>query len=176
MAVADIVASRYAAAYFELAAKAGDVDGWRTGLAEAAERVGSQEAQAVLDNPRVDAAARSRFALSLVEGVAAPARNIVRLLVERGRAAVLPAVLTEYDRLADAASGRVRAEVTTAVPVDGALRDRITRELSERLGSPVQTTVRQDPAILGGLVIRIGDRVIDGSVRSRLEQLRGALA
>ncbi len=69
----------------------------------------------------------------------------------------------------------IRAEVVTAVPVDAELKRRIGRVLGEKLGGAVQTEVRQDPDIIGGLVIRIGDRVIDNSVRTRLEQLRGAL-
>jgi F-type H+-transporting ATPase subunit delta len=85
-------------------------------------------------------------------------------------------VLSRYDALADAASGVTRAEVVAAVPVDEALERRIAEALGERLGGRVRTTVRQDPAIIGGLVIRIGDRVIDSSLRTRLQQLRAALA
>ena len=90
--------------------------------------------------------------------------------------AALAAVVNHYRRLSDEASGVVRAEVTSAIPVDRGLEERIGRTLSERLGGQVQTTVRQDPSILGGLIIRVGDRVIDGSVRTRLQQLRAALA
>lgn len=176
MAVSDLVAHRYAAAYLELASRSGDVPAWRSGLATATERLGDERALAVLGNPRVDAAGRTRFALSLLDGVPDPARNLARLLVERGRAAVLPKLLEEFDRLSDRASGRLRAEVVTAVPVDDTLEQQINKALAERLGAPVQTTVRQDPAILGGLVIRIGDRVIDGSIRTRLQQLRTSLA
>jgi F0F1-type ATP synthase delta subunit len=65
--------------------------------------------------------------------------------------------------------------VTTAIPVDEGLKTQITRALGEKLGVAVETEVRQDPAILGGLIIRIGDRVIDGSIATRLQQLRTAL-
>ena len=68
-----------------------------------------------------------------------------------------------------------RAEVIAAVPVDDELRTRISSALGEKLGAAVQTEVRQDPTILGGLIIRIGDRVIDTSVRTRLQQLQMAL-
>ncbi|HSP65634.1 MAG TPA: F0F1 ATP synthase subunit delta, partial [Candidatus Deferrimicrobium sp.] len=75
----------------------------------------------------------------------------------------------------DRDSGVVRAEVVTAVPVDADLQKRIGRALGEKLGAEVQTEVRQDPDIIGGLIIRIGDRVIDNSLRTHLEQLRAAL-
>ncbi len=84
-------------------------------------------------------------------------------------------MVAHYRRLADRASGVVRAEVTTAIPVDETTVARIKGTLSERLGGAVETTVRQDPGILGGLVVRIGDRVVDASLRTRLQQLRAAL-
>ncbi len=96
-------------------------------------------------------------------------------MIERKRTGVLSELLEAYDALTDRDSGVVRAEVVTAVPVDAALEKRISRELGQKLGSDVQTEVRQDRDIIGGLVIRIGDRVIDNSVRTHLEQLRAAL-
>jgi F-type H+-transporting ATPase subunit delta len=78
--------------------------------------------------------------------------------------------------LTDKASGIVRAEVITAVPADAALNKQIRDSLSKHLGGDVQTTVRTDPSIIGGLVIRIGDRVIDDSLRTHLQQLQAALA
>ena len=85
-------------------------------------------------------------------------------------------MLERYRALADAASGLTRVEVTAAVPLDQALEQDIRNTLSQRLGGSIHTTVRQDPSIIGGLIIRIGDRVIDGSLRTRLQQLRAALA
>ncbi|HET9051429.1 MAG TPA: ATP synthase F1 subunit delta, partial [Candidatus Dormibacteraeota bacterium] len=116
------------------------------------------------------------FAEWLLEGVDAEGGNLVRLLVQRRRTDLLPRILEQYDRLADRASGRVRAEVTTAVALDRDQEARLRQELARHLGGDVQTTVRQDPGIIGGLVVRIGDRVIDSSVRTRLRELQGALA
>ena len=176
MAAADVAAARYAAAYFDLASRDGDTAAWRSDLARAVEALGDPGSLAVLANPRVGGADRVGFALSLLDGARPQLRNLVRLLLERGRVRILPEVLRRYDQLVDRASGTVRAEVVAAVEVDARLERRIAAALQQSLGASVQTTVRQDPAILGGLVIRIGDRVIDGSVRTRLEQLRAALA
>lgn len=169
------LARRYAQAYFELARQAGDIPGWRNALDQVSSMLAQDELRAALADPRIAHHEKVRVVAELLKDSPAPARNLARLLVERGRVAALPQVLQQYDALADRASGVLRAEVVTAVAVDRALEQRIRTQLAERLGGDVQTTVRQDPAILGGLVIRIGDRVIDGSVRTRLEQLQAAL-
>src|SRR5260370_21938054 len=176
MAVSEAIARRYARAYFDLAVEAGEVDRRGGELSEVAEVLGDPQVVQALANPRLSVEQRTEVALALLEGRSEPARNLVRLLIQHGGMAALPAVVTHYRRLSDEASGVVRAEVTAAIPVDRGLEERIGRTLSERLGGQVQTTVRQDPSILGGLIIRVGDRVIDGSIRTRLQQLRAALA
>lgn len=170
------IARRYAQAYFDLSKQARDIPGWRDGLQRVTETLVHPEVSGAMRDPRLSQADRVRLLDDLLREAPAPARNLARLLVERGRVAVLPLVLEQFDAFADRESGVVRAEVTTAVPVSPALEATISRTLSERLGGDVQTVVRQDPSILGGLVIRIGDRVIDGSVRTRLDQLQAALA
>src|SRR5690348_10803060 len=112
MAVSDVIAERYARAYFDVAVADRGVEGRRQALSTAVEQLGSSEVQSVMTNPRVDARAKVAVADALLERVDGTARNLVRLLVERGRLSALPRVLDAYDRLADAHSGRVRAEVT----------------------------------------------------------------
>ncbi len=173
--MASTIGRRYAEAYFDLARKAGKIPQWRDDLARAAETLANPEVADALANPRLTLGERTRLALDLLDGIGEPARNLVRLLIERRRAGVLGELLEAYDDLTDRDSGLIRADVTTAVPVDAELKKRIARLLGDKLGATVQTEVHQDPDILGGLVIRIGDRVIDNSVRTRLEQLRTAL-
>ena len=170
------VARRYAEAYFELAQQAGDIDGWSKELAAVVEALGRDEVISALSNPRLSRQERTKVALDLINGVAEPARNLGRLMVERGRVALFPQVLEHYGRLAERASGVIRAEVISAVEPDDRLKDEIARTLAERLGSTVETEIHPDPSIIGGLVIRIGDRVIDDSVRTHLQQLQAAIA
>jgi F-type H+-transporting ATPase subunit delta len=85
-------------------------------------------------------------------------------------------VAEEFDALADAAAGRVRATVTTAVELAPAERDRLADQLSERLGKEVRITLVVDKRILGGLKLQYGDRLIDASVVTKLQQLRRQLA
>jgi F-type H+-transporting ATPase subunit delta len=173
--VASSIGRRYAQAYFDLAKRAKKIPERRADLMRAVETLAHPDVTAALANPRLTLSERTRLALDLLEGVDDAARNLVRLLIERGRTAVLGELLATYDALTDRDSGVVRADVVTALPVDAALKRRIGSALGEKLGASVQTEVRQDPEILGGLVIRIGDHVIDNSLRTRLQQLQSAL-
>ena len=174
MVRASVLARRYAEAYFALAQDDGDIAGWREQLAGSSNpgEPGDQRcAGKSQDQPCGPRQARARCWT-----VRRPARNLARLLIERRRVSARQGILAYYDALTDKASGIVRAEVITAVPADAALDKQIRDSLSKQLGSDVQTTVRTDPSIIGGLVIRIGDRVIDDSLRTHLQQLQAALA
>lgn len=173
---ASILARRYAEAYFALAQDAKDVAGWREQLAAVTETLGDPAVAEALANPKTSLSERVRLGMRLLDGASPQARNLARLLIERRRVGIIREILSHYDVLRDKASGVVRVEVTTAIPADAALEQRIRDSLSKQLGSDVQTTVRTDPAIVGGLVIRIGDRVIDDSLRTHLQQLQAALA
>jgi F-type H+-transporting ATPase subunit delta len=173
---ASIRARRYAEAYFALAQQAGDIAGWREQLAAVVEALSDAVVSEALVNPKTSLADRVREGLQLLEGVSPEARNLARLLIERRRVGIVREILTHFDALADKSSGVVRAEVIAAIPVDDALEERIRDSLRKQLGSDVETIVRTDPSIIGGLVIRIGDRVIDDSLRTHLQQLQAALA
>ncbi|MGH7722741.1 MAG: ATP synthase F1 subunit delta [Candidatus Dormibacteria bacterium] len=173
--MASSIGRRYAQAYFDLARQEGGIAPRREDLVGAVRTLSSPEVADALANPRLSLSDRTRLALQVLEGVGEPARNLVRMLIERNRLGVLGDLVETYDALTDRDSGVIRAEVITAVPVDDDLRARIGQVLGTKLGAAVQTRVRQDPSILGGLVIRIGDRVIDDSVRTRLQQLQTAL-
>ena len=174
MSVSEIVARRYAEAFYSVAREQGRVDEHRRGLATAVAVVTEPNVAAALRDPRLSAQDRRRL-LDVFGDIGSEARNLVRLMLDRRRLNLLPPVLDQYDRLVDRDSGIVRAQVTTAVPVDTALERRIRDTLAQRLGAQVQTSIDQDPGILGGLVVRVGDRVIDTSVRTRLQQLQAAL-
>ncbi|MGI8848035.1 MAG: ATP synthase F1 subunit delta [Candidatus Dormibacteria bacterium] len=170
------IARRYAEAYFALAAEAGKVDEYGTELARAAETLANPEVALALRNPRLPLGQRSRLALDLLDGASREVRNLAHLLVERRRAHTIGDILEAYMGLTDQRSGVIRIEVTTAMPVDDQLEAHITETLHQRLGSSALISFIRDPGILGGLVVRIGDRVIDDSLRTHLQQLQAALA
>jgi F-type H+-transporting ATPase subunit delta len=170
------VARRYAQAYFELAQESDGIEGWGNELRDVAEALSQPEVAGALVNPRLSMAQRTHLAMELLEGVSTPARNLARMLVERRRTRLVNEILAHYQRLTDDALGIVRARVTTAIELDEPLEKQITQTLEEKFGSKVQTIVESDPAIIGGLVVRIGDRVVDDSIRTHLQQLQAALA
>jgi F-type H+-transporting ATPase subunit delta len=104
------------------------------------------------------------------------ATNLAKLLIESNRIREVGAIAEDFQRLADEAAGRVRATVTTAVELSSKDRDRVEHELSRRLGKEVRLDALVDPAILGGLKVQYGDRLVDASVATRLQQLRRRLA
>lgn len=169
-------ARRYARAIFELAQEKGEIDAWTRRLEVVRAVLQDPRAQAVFNNPTIPPSQR----LEVLDGLGTRAMgkeglNLARLLVSSRRVAALDGIIHEYERLADEAAGRVRALATTAVELGGADRRRLSRDLGERLGKEVRLETRVDPAIVGGVVLQFGDRVIDASVAGRLQRLRRRL-
>jgi len=172
----DPAAKRYARAAFELARDRGELDLWESDLIALAQALASPEAAAFLASRQVDAAAKESF-LRQAGGEPSPlVWNLVRLLSSKGRLALLADIAEQFQALLDEHRGIAHAQVMTAVPVSDDEREALARRLSELTGKRVLVETREEPAILGGLVARIGDRLIDGSTRSKLEALRRRLA
>lgn len=174
--MATAAARRYAKAVFELAQQEGQVAAWSRRVSKVGELLSDPQVAAVLTNPTI--AADRRMELVSVDAALldAEAVNLAKLLIESNRVQDVGAIAKEYERLADAAAGRVRATVTTAVELAPADRDRVAGELSKRLGKEVRLEVVTDPQILGGMKLQYGDRLVDASVSTRLQQLRRRLA
>jgi F-type H+-transporting ATPase subunit delta len=127
----------------------------------------------VLESPRVAKTVKSRILADALEKQAP--REFVRFLqavVRRGRQGLFGEIAREYQGLMDVKLNRVHAGVTLAQEPDAKLRDDIVQRLTEALGKDVRGRFRADPTILGGVVVRVGDRIYDGSLRRRLQTLR----
>jgi F-type H+-transporting ATPase subunit delta len=175
--VASARARRYARAVFEVAEEEGQVDQW-TGRLEALRGVlTNPQAAAVLASPAIPPARRVEAMEALAtRAMGAEGLNLGRMLVAVRRPDLIEGIVEEYRALADEAAGRVRATVTTAVGLSPADEKRIAGDLSSRLGKQVTLEVEVDPAIIGGLVLHVGDRKIDASIATKLQQLRRRLA
>lgn len=168
---------RYARAIFELAKEEGQVDQWTERLAAVRDVLARKEVQGVLANPSIAVGRRQDAAAALVEPLAGrEGANLARLLVGANRLRDVNAIIEEYELLADADAGRVRATATTAVPLTKEDADKLEASLSRRMGARIRLQNTVEPAVIGGLVVRIGDRVFDASVATRLQQLRSRLA
>jgi F-type H+-transporting ATPase subunit delta len=172
--VATAAAKRYARAVFELAESEGQVGEWGQRLGQLSAVLSDPEVARALTNPTIATEQRMAIVSDLFDGI--EATNLAKLLIESDRVRDVGAIADEFQRLADEAAGRVRATVTTAVELSSKDRDRVAEELSKRLGREIHLDVLVDPAILGGLKLQYGDRLVDASVATRLQQLRRRLA
>jgi len=176
MARRDSAARRYAEAAFEVAQRDNTVEVWRSELQTAAEIVADERVNRYLANPAVSLEARAAAVeRALGPAVSRPVLNLVQLQLRRGRIEQLPQVAAEFRRLDNARQGITEATATTAADLTPAEVEALTRRLEQFTGGRVELDVRTDPSLLGGLVVRVGDRLIDGSVRGRLERLRNRL-
>lgn len=174
--MATAAAKRYARAVFELASGEGRVEEWARQLEAMRDVLSDDAVSAVLTNPTIPTEQRMELIAAAPHMFDPEATNLAKLLIESNRVREIGGVVAEFERLADEAAGRVRATATTAVALEPADRDRVARELSKSLGKKISLEVVVDPKILGGLKLQYGDRLIDASVATRLQQLRRKLA
>jgi F-type H+-transporting ATPase subunit delta len=176
MAVRDTAARRYAEAAFEIAQRDGSVDAWRTELEKAAAVLGDERIANYLTNPAVPLEARAALLEKALGGsVSGPVRNLIQLQLRRGRIDQLPRVASEFRRLDNRRQGITVATATSAAALTPDEVRALTTRLEQFTGGRVELDVQVDPSLLGGLIVRVGDRLIDGSVRGRLERLRNQL-
>lgn len=176
MARRDTAPRRYADAAFEIALRDGTVETWRRELDLAAGTLAASGLEDALANPATPLDQRLEAAERVFGGLSRQVRNLVLLLVRRGRIEQLPRVAAELRRLDDERNGLIHATATSASPLGPDEVRAIAARLEELTGSTVALETAVDPELLGGLVVRVGDRLIDGSVRGRLERLRSQLA
>jgi F-type H+-transporting ATPase subunit delta len=174
--VATAAAKRYARAVFELAQDDDQIAEWSRRLAQVGDLLSDSRVASVLTNPTIAVGRRMELISAPPHELDPEATNLARLLIESNRVGDAEGVAEEYEALADAAAGRVRATVTTAVELVPEERDRLSHQLSRRLGKEIRITVVVDKRILGGLKLQFGDRLIDASLSTRLQQLRRRLA
>jgi F-type H+-transporting ATPase subunit delta len=169
-------ARRYAEAAFELATRDGSVDAWRDGLHNAAALLADRRVSRILDDPARPFADRRKVLDELLgTRVHKPAANLVRLLAQRGRLDIVPLVAAEFQRLLNRQRGIVEATVTSASALDDSETKALTARVESMTGAQVDLRTVVDPALIGGLTIRVGDTLLDASVRGRLERLRDQL-
>ncbi len=166
---------RYAQAVFQMAEERGETDQWLDGL-RAALVVAEEEAlRTYLELPKVGIAERLRVIQEILVDVNPLVQSLIGLLVSRNSLGLYTRIVEEYERLLDAHYNRERATVTTAVSLDDQQQQRVREQLTKLLSKEVVLTTQVEPQVLGGLVARVGDRIIDGSTRGRLLGLRTSL-
>lgn len=162
------VARNYAAALFAASADHGPLLDAVAGAIQADERIAT-----ALESPRVSKAAKAAILQRALKGEA-PAEFVrfLQAVVRRGRQGLLAEIAQEYQGLLDEKLDRVHAGVTLADEVDARTQKQVVERLAKALGREVRAYFRADPKILGGVVVRVGDRIYDGSVRRRLTAIQ----
>jgi F-type H+-transporting ATPase subunit delta len=172
----ETIARNYAEALFALGERSGRTEQFvdlMDAVAAAVET--SPEVKATLMSPKVPKSAKARLLAAALKDVPREFVLFLQAVVKRGRQLLFREIATEYLGLLDFKLNRVRAGVTLARPADEALRRTIQDSLTRQLGKQVLASFSVDPEILGGAILRVGERIHDGSVRRRMMRLRRAL-
>jgi len=174
----DAIAQRYSQAIFELGVETSSLDSLTGEIRLVTEAfAGSEEMRVAAQSPLIPEAERLAAIDDVAQrlGLSRMTRNVLGVLGERRRLSALPAIFRNLTKLADERAGIVRATVTSAEPLSEAHCQRLERELGQLTGKKVLLERRQDPELLAGIVVRIGDRVLDSSALARLNNLRSQL-
>jgi F-type H+-transporting ATPase subunit delta len=170
------VARNYAEVLFDIANRSGEPERYAELIDAVAAAVDTiPRVQAVLMSPRIPKSEKARFLGAALKDTPRDFVLWLQALVKRGRQGILREVASEYLALVDEKMNRVRASVTLARQPDEKLRRTIEENLGRQLDKQVIATYLVEPEILGGAIIRVGDRVLDGSVRRRMTKLRRQL-
>ena len=168
---------RYAQAAFSLALENEGVDRWEADLQRVQAILQDADVIALLSAPQVPEKVKLDGVTTLLPDVAPLIRNMVSIMVLRGDVLKFTRMVVAFTELADDQRGTARAEVVTAVPLDDARKQRVAEGLASLVDrKEVALTETVDPSIVGGVIARVGDRLIDGSTRTRLRTLREELA
>lgn len=172
------MAGRYATALFELASEAGAVDSVKAELDRLSALIAESADLARLVKSPVFSAEDQLKAISAIldqMGISGLAGNFVKLVAQNRRLFALPRMILDYTALVAAARGETTAQVTVAAPLSDAHFATLKEALAEKTGKDVTLDVTVDPSILGGLIVKLGSRMVDASLKTKLNSIRHAM-
>ncbi len=175
MALSGSAARRYAEALLEVATAENGVPSYQASLRRLREAVGADTLRWLRDR-RVPIGRRREVLEAAIASEPRAVRAVLLLLLERDRLGLLPGIGAAYDELVDRREGIVTATITTPVDLDAPHRDELVKRLEAASGKRIRASFAVDPALLGGAMIQLGDRLIDSSVRAQLDAMRAQLA
>ena len=172
------IARRYAKALLLIGAEDGRVEDYGTELSSFVKLLSANpELANAVENPIYESAGRKQVLAGVLEkaGYSQPVKAFLSLLFDKGRIGNVAAISEVYDTLADEEKGVARASLITAADLSDEAVEKIKASLSKRTGKTVILTVEKDPELIGGVIARIGDLVLDGSVRTQLQNMKESL-
>lgn len=168
-------ARRYAQAIFEIALEKKELDRWQADLRKIVGAVSDETFLAALNSPKIKIEDKSRFLKERLGDVNPLALNLTLLLISRSGFSLIKQIADEYQNLLDSYHGIETAEVTTAVPLDDRDKKKLAEKLGTLVGARIELKTQVDPEILGGVIAKVGGKLLDGSTRSKLAALKKEL-
>lgn len=176
MAEKATIARPYAKAAFEIAQQQGALERWSNVLAVGAAIVSDERVEKLLSSPRVSPEELVALIVEVAgEAIDEHARNFLATLADNRRLALLPEIAAQYEALRAEVENIADVRLISAVPLNDAQRERFISALKKRLKRDIRLHCEVDPSLIGGAIVRAGDFVIDGSLKSRLERLAEAM-
>ena len=167
----------YARSLFEAARENGKLDELREQLAQLADALESnRELTVFFFSPYFSTTEKEQALPGLLEGADELLLNFLSLLIENHRMPVIFRIRSEYERLWEEENRTLPVEITSAIALDDATTASLGRTIGEQAGRKVKLATRVDPEIIGGIIVRVGNSILDASIRNRLEQLRRHVA
>lgn len=171
------LARPYANAVYQLAVASSSIDSWTEALAMMSAVASDEAMSKVLVNPSLGKEQKGEIFSSVLDGkLSEQQNNLVKLMAENGRLSIMPDVAEQFEAYRAQIEGKVEAEVTSAFPLSSEQESAITSTLKNKLGCDVSITTSTDESLLGGVVIKAGDTIIDASIKSQLSKLASTLS
>jgi F-type H+-transporting ATPase subunit delta len=167
---------RYAKAIFEIAQEHQSLDLWQKDMQRMAVLSLNAEFAAVMENPSFSFEKKASLLDSQIRGVDRLASNLAYLLTREGKFGLIRSIAADYQNLLENYRGIDKAEIITAVPLDDDERKKMTKQLGSITGKKITLIEKVDPGIIGGIIVRVGGKIIDGSTRNQLVSLKNELA
>lgn len=170
------MARPYAAAVFKRAKETGSAEQWSETLAFMSSVLGSEEISTVIDNPKISKQSLLQLMQDICQSYAeGEAGNFLKLLVANGRLNLLPSITELFEAFKADEEGYVDVEVCTAYELSEEAKQAFAEKLEITLSKKIHMNVTLDPSLIGGVLVRAGDRVIDGSIRGQLQHMQKSL-
>ncbi len=168
-------AQRYSQAVFQFAEEKGELDQWQSDLIEITRLSEDVNVAAVLKDYKLSSEAKARLMSELLGNINPLAMNLIRLLLTRDSLSMIGDISDEYNHLLDIHRGIERGEVITAVPLTDEDKTKLEERLSSMMNKKVFVQSKVDPTLIGGIIVKIGGKLLDGSTHGRLEALKSSI-
>lgn len=166
---------RHAQAVFEIALERNEVDLWKSDLINISATLSDKRILAILEDPKIHFQEKQRLIKQLLPALGQLPLNFTYFMVSKQRLPILNQVVIEFEQMADSFHGLEHALITTAVPIESEEQEKLSERLAAMACKRILFSSQVDPSIIGGFIARVGDKLIDGSTRSKLEALKKKL-